>query len=164
MRFFILRAHYRSPLNYSDAHLDDAKSALARLYTALQGRAAGGDGRLERAARRRFKEAMDDDFNTPEAVAVLFDLAGRVNAGDQALAAQLRGLGGVLGILQRSTEAFFQGGLDAAAIEALIRRAGRCAQAPRLRRGRPDPQRAARARGRAGGRLQGNDLAPGVSH
>ena len=108
VRFFILRAHYRSPLNYSDAHLDDAKAALTRLYTALK------DSKSETAVdwnephARRFKEAMDDDFNTPEAVAVLFDLANRVNAGDKALAAQLRGLGGVLGLLQREPMSFLQ--------------------------------------------------------
>jgi cysteinyl-tRNA synthetase len=121
VRFFILRAHYRSPLNYSDAHLEEAKSALARLYTALKGphEAAPADWRSEHGAR--FKAAMDDDFNTPEAVAVLFDMATRINAGERALAPQLRAFGAVLGILQRSPDAFFQGGLDAAAIEAMIR-------------------------------------------
>jgi cysteinyl-tRNA synthetase len=109
-RFFILRAHYRSPLNYSDAHLEDAKNALSRLYIALK-------DSPEEPARvdwdephaRRFKEAMDDDFGTPEAVAVLFDLAHRINAGEKALAAQLRALGGVLGLLQREPQAFLQG-------------------------------------------------------
>ena len=121
VRFFILRAHYRSPLSYSDAHLEEAKSALARLYTALKGsrETAAPDWRGEHAAR--FKAAMDDDFNTPEAVAVLFDMASRINAGERRLAPQLRALGGLLGILQRSPEAYFQGGLDAASIEALIR-------------------------------------------
>jgi len=121
VRFFILRAHYRSPLNYSDAHLEEAKSALARLYTALKAspEAAPADWRGEHGAR--FKAAMDDDFNTPEAVAVLFDLATRINAGERALVPQLRAFGAILGILQRSPEAFFQGGLDPAAIEAMIR-------------------------------------------
>ena len=85
VRFFILRAHYRSPLNYSDMHLDDAKGALTRLYTASgreSSRLTGGrevslTGTTPHAAR--FKAAMDDDFNTPEAVAVLFDLANEVN-------------------------------------------------------------------------------------
>jgi cysteinyl-tRNA synthetase len=81
VRFFILRAHYRSPLNYSDQHLDDAKSALARLYIALKGReippATAIDWNGPHA--QRFKDAMDDDFNTPEAVAVLFDLASEAN-------------------------------------------------------------------------------------
>ena len=120
VRFFILRAHYRSPLNYADAHLDDAKSALGRLYTALKNSGENAPVDWREAHAVRFKAAMDDDFNTPEAVAVLFDLTGRVNAGDKRLAPQLRALGGVLGILQRSPEAFFQGGLDAGAIEAMI--------------------------------------------
>ena len=83
---------------------------------------------------------MDDDFNTPEAVAVLFDLAARVNAGEKALAPQLRALGGVLGILQRSAEEFFQGGLDAGAIQAMIgareaaRRGRDFAEADRIRK------------------------------
>ena len=126
VRFFILRAHYRSPLNYSDAHLDDAKSALARLYTALKGAGAdaGGVDWQENHAQR-FKQAMDDDFNTPEAVAVLFDLAGEVNRGhDVKLTMQLKALGGVLGLLQRDPTAFLQatptGGLAATDIEAKI--------------------------------------------
>jgi cysteinyl-tRNA synthetase len=111
VRFFILRAHYRSPLNYSDAHLDDAKGALTRLYTALKGApavAAAVD--WEEPHAKRFREAMDDDFGTPEAVAVLFDLASRVNSGEHRLATQLRALGGVLGLLQRDAAQFLQGG------------------------------------------------------
>ncbi len=80
VRFFITRAHYRSPLNYSDQHLDDAKQALTRLYTALKGveaKAEQVDWNNPFAAR--FREAMNDDFNTPEAVAVLFDLANELN-------------------------------------------------------------------------------------
>jgi cysteinyl-tRNA synthetase len=121
VRFFILRAHYRSPLNYSDAHLEDAKSALGRLYTALKGSGEEVAVDWREAHAARFKAAMDDDFNTPEAIAALFDLAGRVNAGEKRLAGQLRALGGVVGILQRSADQFFQGGLDATAIEAMIR-------------------------------------------
>ncbi len=111
VRFFILRAHYRSPLNYSDAHLEDAKSALTRLYTALKGSSReffSVDWNEPHAGR--FKEAMDDDFATPEAVAVLFDLAHEVNSGNTIAATQLRALGGVLGILQRDAEEFLQGG------------------------------------------------------
>jgi cysteinyl-tRNA synthetase len=110
VRFFILRAHYRSPLNYSDAHLEDAKNALSRLYIALK-EAPDESARVDwdEPHGRRFKEAMDDDFGTPEAVAVLFDLAHRINAGEKALAAQLRALGGVLGLLQREPQAFLQG-------------------------------------------------------
>ncbi len=126
VRFFILRAHYRSPLNYSDAHLDDARGALSRLYTALKSAPAetpAVDWTAPAAAR--FKAAMDDDFNTPEALAVLFELAGEANRGDAAAAAQLRALGGLLGLLQRPAADFLQGGaaaggLDEAAIESLI--------------------------------------------
>jgi cysteinyl-tRNA synthetase len=109
VRFFILRAHYRSPLNHSDANLEDAKGALTRLYTALRNSREPGAVDWNETHAKRFKEAMDDDFATPEAVAVLFDLANRINAGEKELAAQLRGLGGVLGILQRDPQSFFQG-------------------------------------------------------
>jgi cysteinyl-tRNA synthetase len=110
VRFFILRAHYRSPLNYSDAHLDDAKQALTRLYTALKGHGGGAAVDWNEAHARRFRAAMDDDFGTPEAVAVLFDLAAEVNrTGDGRLAAQLKGLGGVLGLLERDPVAYLQG-------------------------------------------------------
>jgi cysteinyl-tRNA synthetase len=108
VRFFILRAHYRSPLNYSDAHLDDAKAALTRLYTALKDSKGESAVDWNEPHARRFKEAMDDDFGTPEAVAALFDLANRVNAGEKALASQLRGLAGVLGLLQREPTSFLQ--------------------------------------------------------
>ncbi|MCB1889009.1 MAG: cysteine--tRNA ligase [Rhodocyclaceae bacterium] len=129
VRFFILRAHYRSPLNYADAMLDDARQSLTRLYTALKNVPpvdAAPD--FDAPAGQRFARAMDDDFNTPEAVAVLFDLAGEVNrSGDAAVAGQLRALAGVLGLLARDPKAFLQGGageaadaLAPAAIEALI--------------------------------------------
>ncbi|MGB7816125.1 MAG: cysteine--tRNA ligase [Methylotenera sp.] len=102
VRFFILRAHYRSPLNYSDQHLDDAKASLTRLYTALRGREVSTntiDWNHPQAAR--FKEAMDDDFNTPEAMAVLFDLANEVNKTQSVEAASLlKNLGAVVGLLQ----------------------------------------------------------------
>ncbi|MGP1675610.1 MAG: cysteine--tRNA ligase [Burkholderiales bacterium] len=123
VRFFILRAHYRSALNYSDRHLDEAKSALTRLYTALKD--APRDGCAidwSNAHAARFRAAMDDDFNTPEAVAVLFDLANEVNkAADRRKAGLLRSLGGVLGLLQRDAMEFLQrpqeGGVRAAAAE-----------------------------------------------
>ena len=118
VRFFILRAHYRSPLNYSDAHLDDAKGALTRLYTALKGAVAGLDlSRQEgidwsESHARRFKAAMDDDFNTPEALAVLFDLANEANRSQSPEAASLlRTLGGLLGFLQCDPQKFLQGGI-----------------------------------------------------
>ena len=128
VRFFILRAHYRSPLNYSDAHLDDARGALTRLYTALKGHPATSVAvDWSEAHAQRFKAAMDDDFGTSEAIAVLFELASIVNRdNDAAMAAQLRGLAGVLGLLQRDPQAFLQaaplaeGGLSNEDIEALI--------------------------------------------
>jgi len=110
IRFFILRAHYRSPLNYSDQHLNDAKLALTRLYTALRGLEfadAAIDWQHPYAAR--FKLAMDDDFNTPEAMAVLFDLANEVNKTKSAEAASLlKNLAGVLGLLSRRSDDFLQ--------------------------------------------------------
>jgi len=115
VRFFILRAHYRSPLNYSDQHLDDARHALTRLYTALRGtQASTAAVDWQHPAAVRFQAAMDDDFNTPEAMAVLFDLANELNRTRAAqTAGLLKSLGGVLGILQRESEAFLQGGQPA---------------------------------------------------
>ena len=134
VRFFILRAHYRSPLNYSDVHIDDAKGALSRLYTALADVDLGVDAvavNWDEAHALRFREAMDDDFNTPLAVAELFDLASEVNRTKSVeTARQLKALAGVLGLLERSPLAFLQsggqeeGGLDEAAIlDAIARRA-----------------------------------------
>jgi cysteinyl-tRNA synthetase len=128
VRFFMLRTHYRSPFNYSDAGLDDARNGLRRLYTAL-GTVANVpsidiDWTHPQAAR--FKAAMDEDFTTPIAVAVLFDLAAEVNRSGSADAASLlKALGGVLGLLQQAPQAYMQGGADtgglqASAIEALI--------------------------------------------
>ena len=113
VRFFVLRAHYRSPLNYSDVHLEDAKGALSRLYTALRNtKVTSGPVDWNEAHARRFKEAMDDDFATPGAVAVLFDLASRVNSGETALAPQLKSMAGILGLLQRDPAQFLQGGAE----------------------------------------------------
>jgi len=109
VRFFILRAHYRSPLNYSDVHLDDAKASLTRLYTALKDFSGSTAVDWSAPHAKRFKEAMDDDFGTPEAVAVLFELANRVNSGERDLAGQLKALGSVLGVLQRDPQTFLQG-------------------------------------------------------
>lgn len=125
VRFFILRAHYRSPLNYSNVHLDDARSALTRLYTALKVvpqergvvdvaeslESAGDQTAIDwmQPLATRYKAALDDDFNTPEALAVLFELAAEVNrTQDAGLAKLLRGLGGVMGLLQRSPMEFLQ--------------------------------------------------------
>ncbi len=125
VRFFMLRTHYRSPFNFSDTVLEETRSSLKRLYTALG--AAGEvptlavvDWAEPRAAA--FKAAMDDDFNTPGAVAVLFELAAAINRGQRADASLLRALGGVLGLLQMSPGAYLQGGsgLDAATISKCI--------------------------------------------
>ncbi len=114
VRFFIARAHYRSPLNYSDAHLDDAKSALTRLYNALKGwDVAAGPVDWNEPHALRFREAMDDDFNSPEALAVLFELATELNKSHSAAhATLLKSLGAVLGLLQRDSDAFLRGGVD----------------------------------------------------
>ena len=128
VRFFILRAHYRSPLNYSDAHLDDAKNSLARLYNAL-GNVQAAEFAVREDANdytRRFFAAMDDDFNTAEAMSVLFELANEANkTGSTELAGCLKALGGTLGLLQDDPQHFLQsggeeGGLSADEIEALI--------------------------------------------
>jgi len=134
VRFFILRAHYRSPLNYSDAHIDDAKGALTRLYTALSGIDLGSEPvsvDWDEAHAARLREAMDDDFNTPLAVAALFDLASEVNRSKSiASARQLKALAGVLGLLERSPQQFLQAGVaqegalgEAEILDAIARRA-----------------------------------------
>ena len=130
VRYFLMSGHYRSQLNYSDENLNQGRAALERLYTALRGlpvvAAAGGEQYVE-----RFRAAMDDDFNTPEAYSVLFDLAREVNrlkgegaAEAAALAGRLRELAGVLGLLEQDPEAFFKGNEaddEVAEIEALIK-------------------------------------------
>jgi cysteinyl-tRNA synthetase len=122
LRFFMLRTQYRSPFNFSDAHLEDARTALRRLYTALDGvtpSSAALDWSQPQAAA--FQAAMNEDFNTPLALAVLFDLANELNrTRSPDTAALLRHLGGVLGVLQQVPQAYMQGGLDATAIEAAI--------------------------------------------
>jgi cysteinyl-tRNA synthetase len=134
VRYFILTSHYRSPLNYDEEHLQNARSALTRFYTALRdlppAQPGGGESYVE-----AFMDAMDDDFNTPVALAVMFDLAREINRIRQedidqaaALAAQLKALGGILGILQQQPQEYLQGGdesaLDDARIAALIQRRG----------------------------------------
>ncbi|MGD9889283.1 MAG: cysteine--tRNA ligase [Halothiobacillaceae bacterium] len=130
IRFFILNSHYRSPLNYADAQLLAARQGLTRLYTAL--RDAGDDySNMPRLGgfEERFFVAMDDDFNTPMAIAVLFDLVSEIHrqtdTARDAAAATLKYLAGLLGLLQMSPEAYLrgeagQGGLDDAAIQALV--------------------------------------------
>jgi cysteinyl-tRNA synthetase len=129
VRYFMLRVQYRSPFNYSDAGLDDARQGLRRLYTALDTIDLSGvdtstiDWTQDHAAR--FKAAMDEDFNTPIAVSILFELAAEVNRTRSIEhAALLKGLAGVLGLLQQEPRAYLQGGagdsVDAAAIDAAI--------------------------------------------
>lgn len=125
LRFFLVRTHYRSPLNYSDAHLDDARNALKRLYTALHSVAPATTVAIDwsQPHAARFKAAMDEDFGTPEAIAVLFDLAGEVNRTASAeTAGLLKALAGTLGLLQGDPQQFLQAGsaLDDAAIQLLI--------------------------------------------
>ncbi|MBK5941573.1 cysteine--tRNA ligase [Halochromatium roseum] len=152
VRYFILGSHYRSPLNYDDSQLDGARAALTRLYTALRGLPAAASAGGEQA-RERFKAAMDDDFNTPEALAVLFDLAREINRlrdtdplAAAGLGAVLRELAGVLGLLEQEPDAYLRGegaartsGPSDAEIEGLIaaraeaRRARNFAEADRLR-------------------------------
>ncbi len=112
VRFFILRAHYRSPLNYSDVHLDDAKASLTRLYTALRGyEVSANTVDWNQPQTKHFKEAMDDDFNTSEAMAVLFDLANELNKTKETATANLLfNLAGVLGLLQQNANDFLHGG------------------------------------------------------
>jgi len=143
VRFFVVRSHYRSPLNYSDVHLEDARGALKRLYTALDLVAPAQvavDWSQTYAAR--FKAAMDNDFATSEAMAVLFDLAAEVNRGKSAeLAGLLKALGGCLGILQGEPKVFLRAGtqLDEATIGGLIaqraaaKKAKNFAEADRIR-------------------------------
>ena len=143
IRFFIVRAHYRSPLNYSDVHLDDARNALRRLYTALDAvTPADVDLEWTQPHAARFKAAMDNDFATPEAVAVLFELAAEINRGKSPqVAGLLKTLGGVLGLLQCDPKAFLQAGagLDEASIQqqivarAAAKKARNFAEADRIR-------------------------------
>lgn len=110
VRFFMLRAHYRSSVNYSQTHLDDARNSLKRLYTALDlVNPVAIDLDWAQPYAARFKAAMDEDFGTPEAIAVLFELAGQVNRSQSPqLAGVLRALGGCLGLLQADPRTFLQ--------------------------------------------------------
>lgn len=131
LRYFLMSAHYRSQLNYSEDNITQARAGLERLYTALRGTDAGSDTSLEDSFIERFNAVMEDDFNTPEAFAILFEVAKEINRESDAekklvLANTLRFLGGVLGILQSEPDAYLQGGSgvddDVALIESLIRR------------------------------------------
>lgn len=117
VRYFIITSHYRSPLNYSNESLENARAGLTRFYTALRGLPViDVDHSVLAPYRERFQQAMDDDFNTPEAFAVLFELARDINrareegeAAAATLAAGLRELGGVLGVLQQDPDVFLRG-------------------------------------------------------
>ncbi|OYY55322.1 MAG: hypothetical protein B7Y05_20645 [Polynucleobacter sp. 24-46-87] len=118
LRFFMLRAHYRSPINYSDTQLEESRSGLARLYTALASvPVVHSVLDTESPWVKRFSDAMNDDFNTPEAIAALFDLATEVNRaqGEEKiqLASILKGLAGTLNFLQRDPSSFLQAGSPA---------------------------------------------------
>ncbi|MFZ1569739.1 MAG: cysteine--tRNA ligase [Thiolinea sp.] len=131
IRYFMLNSHYRSPLNYSTEQLDNSRAALARLYTALRN-LPSVEAVPNSEAEQRFRAVMSDDFNTPEAIAILFELArdiNRLRMEQNAIAAAetgavLKKLAGILGLLERDAESWFKGeatdGLDDAAIEALI--------------------------------------------
>ncbi|HVC01795.1 MAG TPA: cysteine--tRNA ligase [Steroidobacteraceae bacterium] len=141
LRYFLISSHYRGPINYSAAQLAQADETLLGLYRALDGAAAGG--RADPRARTRFGEAMDDDFNTPEALAVLQGVARELNSAKAAgrvadaaeQAASLRELGGALGLLQQEPAVYLKRGagapvLEDAEIDALVaaRRAARAAK------------------------------------
>ncbi len=126
VRFFILSSHYRSPLNYSDESLNDAKAALTRLYTALRD-VAVLDAPVQDDYKSRFDQAMDDDFNTPVALAVLFDLARELNKVKDSepekagiLAASLKSLSALLGILQDDPDSFLKGSVSPLQLSASI--------------------------------------------
>lgn len=130
IRFFLLSSHYRNPLNYSDANLDNARAALNRLYGALDGVTIHDDAispTVKSTWLARYHAAMDDDFNTPQAFAVLFELASALNKAKQTdaalaseLAAMLRLLGGYLGLLQQVPSAFLQAGSASMLSESVI--------------------------------------------
>ena len=121
MRFFLLGSHYRGPINYSEAQLAQADETLLGLYRALKDAPPGGE--VDPAALRRLRDAMDDDFNTPEALAVLQGTARELNqakaakdaAKTQTSAATLRGLGAVLGVLQQDPEVYLKKSVGAPA-------------------------------------------------
>ncbi|WP_428945481.1 cysteine--tRNA ligase [Pantoea sp. FN060301] len=132
VRYFLMSGHYRSQLNYGEDNLKQARAALERLYIAIRNTDAAAEAAGGEAFEARFREAMDDDFNTPEAYSVLFDIAREVNrlkaedvAAANGLAATLRKLAGVLGLLEQDPELFLQSGVkggedDVAEIEALV--------------------------------------------
>jgi cysteinyl-tRNA synthetase len=147
LRFFLARSHYRSQISFSARMIDEARASLTRLYTALRvAPAPGAPVDWDEPHARRFAEAMDDDFNTAQAVAVLFEMAAELNRGPtQALAAQMRALGGLLGLLQREPDEFLKGGLAAAQAgaldDAMIARQIEARTAAKARRDYPEADR-----------------------
>ena len=150
LRFFMLRTQYRSPFNFSDAGIEDARNGLRRLYTALDGLDVGKVGLADidwaSPQAARFKAAMDEDLNTPMALSVLFDLAAELNrTRSLEVARELKALASLLGVLQQLPQAYLQGASagsgapDAAAIEGLIqaradaKKARNFAEADRIR-------------------------------
>ena len=132
LRFYFLRAHYRSALAFSDASLADARAALRRLYTALDAMPAPEGFVLDWTEPRAaaFRAAMNDDFGTPEAVAVLFELAGELNRTSAPEAAGLlKALGATLGLLQQAPRAFLQGGVSSLDEQAIAQRIAARAEA-----------------------------------
>ncbi len=182
VRLFILSSHYRGPLDYSDDNLDQAKAALTRLYTALRGLPVV-NAPVDERWQTRFAQAMDDDFNTPEALAALFELAREINrlrGEDETAAAQfgsaLKQLGELLGLLQGDPETFLSKRrsndpsplrhaepLLLEQIETLIARAHRRPQGQKLGGSGSDSRPVAGGGHRAGGYRQGHDLAAGVT-
>lgn len=123
VRFFILRAHYRSPLNYSDQHLKDTKLALDRLYIALKEVKAADIDTINwnNVHAQKFKNAMNDDFNTPEAIAVLFELASDINkTGSKESASLLKNLGSIVGLLQQNPQDYLQSQIVTSSSDSLI--------------------------------------------
>ena len=169
LRFFIVRAHYRSPLNYSDVHLDDARGALRRLYTALDLVRAGARSPIDwtEPHAARFKAAMDNDFATPEAVAVLFELAAEVNRTQvgRSSPACSRRWAAAWACCRATRKAFLRAGaaLDEATIQRLIDAARRRQEGEGLRRGRPHPRGTAGPGHRAEGLADRHHLGGGVS-
>ena len=132
VRYFLMSGHYRSQLNYSEDNLKQSRSALERLYTALRGLDTDAEAKGGESYQARFSAAMDDDFNTPEAYSVLFDVAREINrikgsdlSAASELGAVLRQMADVIGILHQDPEAFLQGEAggddEVAEIEALIK-------------------------------------------
>ncbi len=123
LRYFILSSHYRSPLNFSDANLDNAKNAITKLYTSIRGLKSSTASTDEISQRldyeQRFDAALDDDFNTPIAISILFEISKQINLEKEkdidfasALSGLLVRLGGYLGILQNNPEDFLKQGVQ----------------------------------------------------